>query len=287
MRCSALPPLVILVALGCSGSTDVGNPVPASVVLSSDSVTAYPGKATKLPTATVYDSAHRVISSGVRWTAADLAIARISTGAVIGYGEGSTTITASAGTAVSGVVSASAHVFVVQEPVVAFNSNLNGRTLVGEDSLHVYAWGVGPFDDSLAGHPVTLTALLPALATLSSAGIVHIHGTGTAKLLASTDGFTDTIFFNVDARRIARITVMPESLLVAVGQETQSISIGVYDTEGDLLPYWYASATSSNTQIVLWDDYFGSAIGVSVGSAEIILKADTVVVHLPVIVTAH
>jgi hypothetical protein len=253
------------------------------LVLSTDSVTAYPGKATPLPTATVFDSDHRVISSGVSWTTADSAIARINTGAVMGFGEGATTITAAAGT-----VSASAQVFVVQEPVVAINSNISDRFLIGDDSLQVYAWGVGPLNDSLSGHPVTLSAILPALATISSAGMVHIHGTGTAKLLASTDGFADTISFTVDARRVASMRVTPDTVFVAVGQESPSLSIALYDSKGDLLPYyWYASGISSNTQIVSWDDYFETAIGVSVGSAEIILKADTVVVHVPVVVTAH
>lgn len=287
MRHDLMSPLVILVALACSGSTDVGNRgIPASVLLSTASVTTYPGRGTELPTATVYDSSHRVIATGVRWTTADSTIARINGGAVIGLIAGATTITAASGTSVSGTVSASAHVFVVQEPVVAINSNINSQILFGDDSLHVYAWGVGPFNDSLAGHPATLTALVPAIATITPAGIVHGHGSGTAKLLATTGGIADTIYLRVDARRVASITVNPDTLRVAVGQESISAEVHVYDTMGDELPIGYVSGTTSNAKVVLWDDYFYTATGVSVGTADIVLKADTAVAHLPVIVLA-
>ena len=109
----------VVVALACSGTTDLPPAkAPASITFSHDSVTTFPGGTVSLPVAIVYDSAHEIIPTPVRWSSLSPEIASILGRNVEGRALGVATLEATAGPA-----SATIHVGVVREPVVAIRTN--------------------------------------------------------------------------------------------------------------------------------------------------------------------
>jgi hypothetical protein len=277
----------VLAALACSGSTDAGDSsLPTSLTLAATQVTTYPGATVALPRVTAYNSAHQPIAAVVRWTSADTTIARITNDtAVSGVAQGSAVLTA---TTTTGSASATASADIVQEPVAGIIVIGNTRSIYANDSLLMHAYAVGPANDSLAGTVVTLTALTPALATISSAGMVHIHGVGAARILATAGGFEDTATVYVDARRVARIEVTPMPLSLVVHGAQVALSVRLFDTADEELLEWPFSVTIGDPSIVTGGDLPSTLTfaGNAPGSTVITVASDTATTVVPVTVTA-
>jgi hypothetical protein len=153
-------------------------------VLATDTLSLYPGPVwrTNMPAAKVYNSAHQVLEHDVTWTSADTSIAVPNGNRVEGKALGLATLTATAGSA-----SAVAYVRVIREPVSSVFANLGGAThLYGDDSIVLTGAAYGPALDSLGDRVVTIAALEPEIATISPAGMIHIHSSGIAYFLLSS-----------------------------------------------------------------------------------------------------
>lgn len=164
------------------------------------------------------------------------------------------------------------------ERVAGIYSNLT--ILFGHDSLQAQAWAVGPMGDSLRA-PVTLSALTPAIATITSAEVIHTHSDGTALFLATADGFADTIPLLVFVTRVARITATPDSVSLVVGDSLDlddlrlPFRIRTFDAMGNEMYGVPVRLTSSEPAVVLTSSYLYEIIAKRIGRAVLTARADT------------
>ena len=276
--------VVALTALGCGGSTEPADlSTPASVVLAVDTFTTFPGAGWRrfVPAATVYNSAHQVLDRGVSWSSADPSIASLEDGerSIRGNAEGSTVITATAGSA-----SATLRVTIAHEHVAGVQMDQENPTyMYGADSLQFAASAVGPGDDVLPDRPVTFISHQPDVATVTPMGFVRITGSGTARILATSEGITDSVTIFADARRVARITIDPPSATLPVGGN-QDFSIHMFDASDTDLGNRPRIFVASDTTVAL--AAYSSVVGLKVGTAVITLTSGTVTMHIPITVVA-
>ena len=178
------------------------------------------------------------------------------------------------------------------ESVAAIYSNIGGE-LFGDDSIQVQAYPVGFRGDSIPGLVVKISALTPALATLSTTGVIHVRGTGLAEFAASTDGLTDTIALQVFATRIARIIATPDSAGLVVGQQFDTFDpsapfrLHAIDPFGNEMQGVRFFLRSSKSQVVRVDDYRDEyeVVAAGVGTDVITASADTTSTTVKVTVT--
>ena len=233
MRSSRALLLVALAALACSSaSTDLGQPrIPTSLVIPTDSVTAYLGGVTYLPKVTLYDAEHQVMVGEVRWSSGDTTIALVNGSRVIAKAEGATTLTVKS---VLGSASGTARLGVTQQPgSIVMTSNISGSYLFAGDSVQAYVWEIEGSHDTLSD-PITISALTPAIATITPRGVVHAHAAGVAAFLAAGYLLADTLYLRVFGTRVARLTTSPASLQLVVGHETP-LSFHAFDALGNEL----------------------------------------------------
>ncbi|MBA2685043.1 MAG: Ig-like domain-containing protein [Gemmatimonadaceae bacterium] len=224
--------MAIIAASACGGSTEPqDNTSPATVELSSDTATTYPDATSYLPTVTVFNRSHQAIQHAVTWTSANSSIATIDGIHVDANAIGTVVLTATSGNA-SGTYSLK----VVREPVTRVTVTPNGAELYGLDSIELHAVAGGPSHDSLPGRAVAFAALDPGIATVSSTGVVHLHGSGNARITATSEGFVDTVGIAADARVVKTITVLPASLNIVPGANAAPWIYHTYDLLGTELP---------------------------------------------------
>ena len=281
----SLPFLACLLAVSCGGSTEPADPtVPASITLSSDTMSIYPGRVWRsgYPTAVVYNSAHQVLVRSVTWSSADPSVAIITDGGshVQGVAEGTATITATAGSA-----TASFQLHVIREPVSTVLTNLANPTyLYALDSVQIVGTAYGPGLDALNDRTVTIVSHQPDIASVSSTGMIHIQSSGIARIFYESEGVFDSVSIYADVRRVARIAIVPNSVTLVIGQDSPGWSCHLFDaSDADLgnRPIAWSSSDTTVTQ----PSYCG-AIPIGVGTAIITGRADTASAQVNVIVTA-
>jgi len=252
----------IAAAMSCSGSTEPSDPtVAATIVLSTDSVAAYPDRLTGYPVATVYNGSHQVIPAPVTWTIADTTIARKYTSVgILGKKLGVTTMTAHSGNAATTV-----KVAVIYEPIYTIMFRPGSATLYGADSIRMQAFAFGDQLDSLHDRVFTWATHNPGLITVSPSGMVHAVGLGTAYVIASSEGKTDSAVVFADPRLVSRITVAPDSLALLPGATTQGWTYHEFDASNTEISGRSLSWSSSDSTVATV-----SALGVNA------LKAGTV-----------
>ena len=274
--------LVALSAFGCGdASTDPAQPgVPTSLVISTDSFTTHLGRPASLPFVTLYDADHQVIAGGVHWSSADTTIAQVEGSHAIGHVEGATTfiVTSDLGSA-SGTV----RVGVTLAPGSRITANLSNRGLFGDDSLQALAWVIGPDNDSIAGRVVTISALLPEIATITPGGMIHGHAEGTAQFLATSGALTSTLYLRVFETRVARLRASLLAVELTVGHE-YTFSFHAYDALGNELHDLPVSLSSSDVHVVDVGSDFDTIHANHLGTAVITARCDTVSVRIPITV---
>ena len=177
---------------------------------------------------------------------------------------------------------------VPKERIKRITANFSGQAIFGVDSLQAYAAAFGVAGDSLSGRIISLSALTPAVATISAAGVIHTHSEGTAFFAAMADGFTDTLRLQVFLRRVARVTAIPDVMHLNVGDVvmTYPFVVRAYDVSGremENVPFYY-DVTNSGLSETPNRDYLLQAR--HVGTGVIIVTGDTATASVEVIVTA-
>src|SRR5438445_460839 len=235
----------------------------ASVVVSPAAANVSVGGTTPL-SATPKDAAGSVLTGrAVTWTSSNPAIATVSaTGLVTGVAAGSATITAtsegktgSAAVTVSVVPVASVTVSPVT-PVV-----LVGATVPLTATLKDAAGNV------LSGRSVTWSSNAPAIATVSSTGLVTGVAAGAATIIATSEGKAATAAVTVNLVPVASVSVSPASAGMPLGQWVQ-LTATLLDANG--MPLTSRSITwASTAPAVAAVSTGGLVTGVAVGAATI------------------
>ncbi len=160
----------------------------ASVTVTPSSATILVGATVQL-TATPKDSAGNPLSgTTVTWASSGTAVATVSaSGLVTGKTAGSATITATAGGK-----SGTAAVTVAPVPVASVTVAPSSATILVGATVQLTATPKDSAGNLLSGRTVTWSTSVPAVATVSSSGVVTGVATGSAAITATSEGKNGT-----------------------------------------------------------------------------------------------
>jgi len=213
-----------------------------------------------------------VAGRAVTFSTSNPAIATVnSSGTVTGIAVGNVTIT---GQSVLDQVTGNATVAVVP---VAVNSvaitPAGAQTVFQGLTLQLSVTTRDNTGAILTGRPVNWTTSNPAIATVSSGGLVTGVGLGTAQITAESEGVTNSVSVTVSPRQVATVGLTPNPGTVKMGSALQ-MSLDLRDASGNQLNTVGRTVTwdSSNKPVATVSD--GVVIGVSAGTATITVTVD-------------
>ena len=250
---------------GVNGTSVVTvNSVPvATVDLTPAAATVVEGKTTQL-TATPRDAGNNALTGRtVTWTTSNAAAATVSTsGLVTGVAPGTATITAT----VEGK-SATSTITVTQAPVNTVEVAPSSASVVEFQTQQLTATTKDADGVVLTGRTVTWTTSNPAVATVSTSGLVTAVAPGTATITATSEGKTGTSTITVTAAPVASVTVAPSTASIVVAA-TQQLTATLKDGSGNTLT-GRTVTWSSDAAGVASVDTNGLVTGVAAGTATI------------------
>ncbi|HSA55674.1 MAG TPA: Ig-like domain-containing protein [Gemmatimonadaceae bacterium] len=179
--------------VGSASVTVTGNTVVASVTVTApaDSII---GTGPLQLTATLRDAANTVVTGpAVSWSSSDAAVATVgpASGLVTGVTAGTATITATA-EGVTGALDVR-----VLAPVATVTITAPGATITHPGTLQASATLSDANGGTLTGRPVSWTSLDPGVATVDGSGLITSAGAGAARIVAESEGQTDTLTVDV------------------------------------------------------------------------------------------
>lgn len=240
-----------------------------SVTLNKDKLTLAYGASEQLTATVLPDNAD---DKTVTWTSENDAVATVTDGLVVGVSEGTTRITATAGSA-----TASCEVSVAAEgviPVTGITINgANPRTVAITTNTTLVA-AVTPSDATDASK-IEWTSSNEEVATVASGknpkqGKLTLKAVGQTVITATAGGYSASVTVNV-TNPITAVNISPASASVAVGERLRLIAdVLPADTTDDTTVTW----TSSNTSVATVDNN-GVLTALSAGTTNIVAKAGT------------
>jgi uncharacterized protein YjdB len=231
--------------------------------------------------ATVSDQLGAVMNSPVTWTSLTPAVATVSTaGVVTGVSRGQATIRAAAGSVQTTVI-----VFVI-DPTVATISLTGAPTttfFVGT-TFQAIATPRDAANNALSAFAVTWSSSVPAVATVSSTGLVTALSAGTTNITASAGGKTATISVTVSLVPVNSVSLSLASP-AQVGRDVTIASVLRSATGATLTATQRTFLWASTDTTVATVSSSGVVRGVSVGNATITAVVEGKVGILNVAVT--
>jgi len=240
------------------GTVTVAPPTPSVLV----------GQTTPL-TATVKDENGTVVTDRpVTWTTGTAATATVSSsGVVTGVAPGTVTITATA----EGK-SGSSTVTVTAVPVGTVTVSPSNIPLVVSQSATPTVTLRDVNGLIVTNRVVTWATNAPAIATVSSAGLITGVGAGQATITATSEGKSGSTTVSVTAAPVNTITLAPPSPSVVIGQ-TVTLVATLKDVSGNVLTGRPLSWNSLNTGIATVSQT-GVVTAVAIGTATITATVD-------------
>lgn len=194
---------------------------PKSVTLAPDTV-ALQTSGTRVLTPTVIDSLNRTVTNLtnrlVVWSSSAPAVASVSsTGTVTALTAGTTRVSLT----VDGLKSNDVIVNVTDQVVaVQITPSIFPPMRVG-GTLQLTAQALNNQNQPIAGKTITWTSLNPAVATVSSTGLVTGVSVGNATITASVDQRSASVNVNVTPVPIGTVTLVPSNDTLAGGDQKQ------------------------------------------------------------------
>ncbi|MEZ4455196.1 MAG: Ig-like domain-containing protein [Gemmatimonadales bacterium] len=262
-------------------------PAPASVVVTPDSVRFVSlGDSARL-TATVRDGAGNPLPGAVvTWASSAPGLITVSaTGTVVGFGNGSATVTATSGT-----VAGTARVVVDQEithvaafPAVAKFTALGDTTRI--------SFRAADANDQVVPLPPVLTVDDPTVVSAGAGGLLTALANGTAVVTANWGQFSAEVAVTVE-QLVASVVVTPaQKTLVFLG-ETVVLTATATDAQGHPVPYSTQWQTANPTIVTVDQNGLVTAVGngqttvhATVGPASFTNTATITVQQAPAAVT--
>jgi uncharacterized protein YjdB len=226
-------------------ATVVVHPAPvASITVTPSSLSLGVGEAAQL-TAVVRDAngvelEDRIVS----WTTTDDGVALVSsTGLVLARARGSAVVTATS-EGKTATVPVSVHDVAVASVVI-----LPDRAVIGlGGSVQLVGVPRDAAGNPLPGRAITWKSDKPAIATVSTSGLVIGVGAGVATITATSEGKSATAQVTVQGVPVARVEVSPASVTMDVGA-TRQLTAKVFDASGNVLTGRTVTWSSGNTFI--------------------------------------
>jgi uncharacterized protein YjdB len=213
--------------------------------------------------ATVVDAAGRALPYPVTFASSDESVAIVSSaGRVVARAVGTAQITAS-----SAGVQGTASVSVIPEPAVAVAlGGIPGSMLPGA-TAQLTATATDRFHNVLTGRRVVWATADPAVATVSTSGVLTAVAAGATTVSATVDGVTGSGAVTVTQTPVARVTLSLGAASLPVGQTTQGTATA-FDAANNVLagrPVTWASSDGGVASV----SASGVVTAVAAGSATI------------------
>jgi len=247
-------------------------PLVSSVVLAPSAATLQIGEQRTL-TVTVTDKNGLALAGRlVEFSSSNPAVATVNaSGVVAAVSVGGATITARA---VQDEVNGTATINVVQARVanVAI-SPAGSQTVFQGTTLQLSATLRDAQNNILTGRTVNWTTSNPAIATVSSSGLVTGVALGSVQITAESEGAAASVQLNVQPRPVQTVTLSPNPGTVRQGSQLQ-MTVDLRDASGNPLTTAGRSVVweSSNRPVATVQD--GVVNGVSQGTATITVTVD-------------
>ena len=257
----------------------------ASIVVTPTPTTLNVGGKKQLQ-ATVKDSAgNTLLNRTINWTTSDSTIADVTgTGSVTATGAGSATITATSEGKMA-TAQVTANPAVVASVGVALNA---GNIQVGQTTQAV-ATARDADGNSISGRTVSWSSSNPAVATVSSQGLVTAVANGSTSIKATVDGITGSANLTVSTAVVASVSVKLGTSSLTAGGTTQATATAA-DALGNTITGRSVTWSSSNTAVATVSNS-GLVTAVGGGTASITATVDgvagsaTVVASAPAVAT--
>ncbi|MEO6443754.1 MAG: Ig-like domain-containing protein, partial [Gemmatimonadaceae bacterium] len=218
---------------------------PVSLVRVTPSAANVQAGATVTLTAQALDAAGATVAGRVViWTTSNPAIATVtSTGVVTGVSAGNATISATVDDVVgSGLVT------VQPVPVQAIALTPSSGALIVGRQLQLIATLTDAVGNAIPGRITTWSSSSPAIASVSSTGLVTALARGNAVITASAEGKSATASITVSLVPVDSVSVTPRTSTLAAGQTVQ-LTARLVDATGTVLTGRSVTWTSDQPSI--------------------------------------
>lgn len=224
----------------------------------------------------------------ISWSSVNPAVATVSSdGNVTGLATGVTTIVAT-----SDGQSGTSAITVTPIPVASVELIPSVARLAAGDSLQLTAVAKDASSTLLADRSIAWSSSHASIARVTAAGLVTAVAVGTAYIIATSEGKSDSSAIDVTEARVASVVVAPSPVTVNEGQTVQ-LSATMRDASGNVLTGRLVTWTSSNTTAATVSSS-GTVTGLSQGSATVTAASEgrtgtaavTVVTPPPLVVNA-
>ena len=205
----------------------------ASVQVTPSSSSLAVGNTTQLTAQAVDASGNAVSGVALSWTSSNTAVATVSSsGLVKAVNAGNATITASTGTQ-SGTSAVAVSGAPAPVTVSALTVSPSSAMLDVGAALQLSATVTDAAGNVLTGRTITWSSASPAVATVSSTGVVSGVAAGQTTITATCEGKSSTVSVTVQAP-VASVVVTPSPDTLTVGGSKQLSAI-VKDNKGNVL----------------------------------------------------
>ena len=200
----------------------------------------------------------------VTWSSSNPVIATVSTtGLVTAQGIGSATISAS-----SEGKTGTATITVSAIPVASVAVAPSSQTLLAGSRVQLTATARDSAGNPLSGRSIIWTSANPAIALVSTAGLVTAVAPGQAVVTATSEGKSGSATITVLAAPVATVEVVPMAAEVIVGQSLQLTAV-LRNAAGDPLTGRTVSWTSKSPTVASITSSGGRVTAIAVGSTTI------------------
>ena len=245
----------------------VESPV-AEVRVTPDSVSVEPGRTTTLA-ATALDASGKVLAgASFRWSSTDASVASVSPdGRVSGVLPGTARIQATAA-GKSGFATV-----VVPSTVAAITLAPTSANLTPGNTIQLVPTATDAAGQQVQGVTYTWASSDPAVAGVSTSGLVTANATGTASITVSAAGrsASATIVVSTTAAgpSVSRVVVSPPSATMNALGDTLQLAVSGYDAFGGLVQGARVKFTSTNPATAVVDS-MGRVVAKAIGSTLIV-----------------
>lgn len=238
----------------------------ATVVVSPAAVALDLGQTAQL-TATPQDANGAALSGrAIAWASGNTAVATVgASGLVTARAAGSTTVTAT-----SEGMSGSASVTVTQVPVASVEVTPASASIAPGGTVQLAAVAKDGAGAVLAGRPISWSTSSAQIATVAG-GLVTGVAAGTAQIVATAEGKSDTATITVAVVPVASVEVTPAAANVGVGGSVQLTAVAK-DGAGGILSGRPMTWSTSSAQIATVAA--GLVTGVAAGTAYIVASSE-------------
>jgi uncharacterized protein YjdB len=258
---------IALTTLGC-GSESEGPPAVATVDVSPATATVEVGATTQL-SATPRDAGGTALPNPVVWSSAAPTVASVNaTGLVTGLAVGAAAITAT-----SSGKQGTANISVIPPAVATVAVTLAATTVELGRTTQASAVLRDVGGNALTGRVITWTSADPAIASVSTTGLVTALAVGTTSITAASEGKTGAASLTVIPRPVNSVVVTLNASSLVAGQTGQATFVA-RDVDGNTLAGRTGTWSSSNPQVATVHATSGVTTAVAAGQANIIATVE-------------